>query len=352
MLVRPNIWLGNAGRLMSEIEVNMSPERATASATGAELRGKPGAILGAERLAQGLSIDQVADQLKLAPRQITALESDNYEALPGMAIVRGFVRAYAKYLRLDAAPLVAMITVDNGLIAEVTPMRREMATPFAETQMPSMSRRNMTPVWVLGSAFVLCVIVVLAWLQFSDRFPSGIVGAGKGSPTTTILPSPIPAQASSNEGVTASAPIASASIDTTSGSAAPAVADSAAATPAVAPSTAPVNPPALASANTTSNNTAPVTTTAQEKPAAENPVAASNNLLILKIKQDSWVEVKRSNGTVLLSRVLKAGNSEAIDMSNPVQLVVGNVAGVDANLRGQPLLLKNGTGNTARVNLK
>ena len=372
MLVRPNLEPGNAGRLMSETEVIMSPERADSQAISSS--GKPGAILANERKAQGLSIEQVADQLKLAPRQIVALENDDYAALPGMAIVRGFVRAYAKYLRLDATPLVAMIAVDNGLVAEAMPMRREVATPFAETRMPSMGRRNMTPIWLIGSGIVVCLILFLAWLQLSGSKLPTTLGAAK----TEILAASASASAAIGS-ASAVAEGASTSISTdhnaTSASANPGAASttvitshlpnplnnevrssepaphtvSGVAAQAVEPSNVPV--PAQATVPSGQIATSPSNAGPNAVNAATNPTP-TNNVLVLKLRQDSWVEVKRSNGTVLVSRVLKAGSSETIEMTAPVQLVVGNVNGVEAQLRGTPLSLKNGPGNTARVNLK
>ena len=67
----------------------------------------PGAVLRAAREARGESVSEVAFALKLNPRQIAALEADNFSALPGMAFVRGFLRNYARYLGLDPAPLLA-----------------------------------------------------------------------------------------------------------------------------------------------------------------------------------------------------------------------------------------------------
>ena len=60
------------------------------------LAASPGAKLAAGRVALGWTVEQVAAQLKLAPRQIIALEKDDYRALPEAAIVKGFTRAYAK----------------------------------------------------------------------------------------------------------------------------------------------------------------------------------------------------------------------------------------------------------------
>ena len=66
-----------------------------------------GAQLEAAREAAGLSLDEVAQQLKLAPRQVQALEETTSRVLPGRTFVRGFVRNYARLLNLDPDLLVA-----------------------------------------------------------------------------------------------------------------------------------------------------------------------------------------------------------------------------------------------------
>jgi len=70
----------------------------------------PGARLRQARERRGDSIAEVAQALKLAPRQVDALERGDYEALPGPAFVRGFMRNYARYLNLDPEPLIADVT--------------------------------------------------------------------------------------------------------------------------------------------------------------------------------------------------------------------------------------------------
>jgi cytoskeleton protein RodZ len=66
----------------------------------------PGARLRGAREAAGLSLDQVAQQLKLAPRQVKALEDENFAELPGRTFSRGFVRNYARLLNLDPEDLL------------------------------------------------------------------------------------------------------------------------------------------------------------------------------------------------------------------------------------------------------
>ena len=78
-----------------------------ASSAGAQLR--------AAREALGLSQEAVAQQLKLAPRQVRAIEEDDYARLPGRTFVRGFVRNYALTL-LSGATVVLFVFLVRGSV--------------------------------------------------------------------------------------------------------------------------------------------------------------------------------------------------------------------------------------------
>lgn len=115
----------------------------------------------------GLSVEQVADQLKLAARQVVAIEQGDYDALPNRAVTRGFIRAYAKAMRLDPAPLVAMVEVEGAeghATATVRPTRVQAS--FQESRFPSLTERNNgKPLGtiVAGVAVVALVGVAAAW---------------------------------------------------------------------------------------------------------------------------------------------------------------------------------------------
>src|SRR5471032_1221555 len=140
--VRPSMLLINVGRLMSETGIPMNSEWAEPPKDQGSSLATPGAQLAAQREAMGLTVEQIADQLKLAPRQVKALEAGDYAALPNMAVVRGFVRAYAKVVKLDATPLVAMIEVISPTSHEAAPPRKEIAATFTESRFPSMTGRS------------------------------------------------------------------------------------------------------------------------------------------------------------------------------------------------------------------
>lgn len=65
------------------------------------------------RVGRGLTIEQAAQDTRISPRFLEALEEEQFEALPAPVYVRGFLRSYANYLRLDATPLLARLQ-DGG----------------------------------------------------------------------------------------------------------------------------------------------------------------------------------------------------------------------------------------------
>ena len=102
------------------------PQEAALPITPPEL-AKPaettGSVLRAARLARGLSVVDVTHAIKFGARQIEALERDDFEKLPGSTFVRGLIRSYGKYLRLEEAPLLALLG------RQLAPVESEVQVP-------------------------------------------------------------------------------------------------------------------------------------------------------------------------------------------------------------------------------
>lgn len=71
-----------------------------------------GALLGAARVEQGLSAADVSRALKFSVRQVEALEKDDFSELKGSTFLRGFVRSYARFLKLDEVPLLDALQLE------------------------------------------------------------------------------------------------------------------------------------------------------------------------------------------------------------------------------------------------
>jgi len=65
-----------------------------------------GADLRAARTDRGLSLDEVAQELRFSKAYIRYLEDGNFDSLPGATYVSGYIRSYAQLLDLDASAMV------------------------------------------------------------------------------------------------------------------------------------------------------------------------------------------------------------------------------------------------------
>jgi cytoskeleton protein RodZ len=65
-----------------------------------------GSILRQARKRQGIDIVTVEERTKIRAKYLRAVEEEDWDVLPGPAYARGFVRAYAELLGLDAEVLV------------------------------------------------------------------------------------------------------------------------------------------------------------------------------------------------------------------------------------------------------
>ena len=296
----------------------------------APARPSVGQQLAAQREAHGWSIEQVASHLNMAPRQIQAIENNDFDALPGMAIARGFIRSYAKLLQIDAKPLLDEI--GGGPVAAMQPLaaRASLDRPFSEARVPSMMDKPGLPVKkILGIVLIVAIIALVLAVQQSgklseisadvERELNNVAGQGTSSSAPVSPP-----ETAAQEGV---------ALQPTGTENLAAPASTSAAEPAISESS-----PAAAS---------PETAKAEASPLA--PAEA----LVLRVREDSWVELKRGDGSVVLSRVLQAGETETVEVKGPLSLTVGNAPGVEAILRGKPLDLKtNRNSKVASLNLK
>src|SRR5271169_457758 len=136
-------------------------ERVDASQAPASPAG-PGAQLQAARQAAGLSLEQVAAQLKLAPRQVRALEEEDFAQLPGRTFARGFVRNYARLLNLDGDNLLRLLPDSARAPALEAPALHSTAAMIAE--LPSAGRvRPGFSRWVIPIVLIACIVAAATY---------------------------------------------------------------------------------------------------------------------------------------------------------------------------------------------
>jgi len=361
---------------MSDVAPNDFPQEEPVQQPAFNARQTLGQRLAAEREARGWGIDYVAGQLNLATRQIQALEDENYGALPGIASVRGFVRAYAKLLKVEADPLVALIASEQ--IAPNLPLEPKpnlSSAPFSHSR---LSGGTGTSNSLKGAAFALVVVLLAAgaigiehmggWPTLSQSLSTQFKDLANGSSANSQSPAesggqdgstPVKSSTDANDATAKDGNQSNTGDEREPLKDVPApVTDAPLAAPQSLPTQSAAPEPAPPAPTHASAPAQPVPQAKNETPAAaaqtKPPAAATSGAatLVLTARQNSWIEV-RAGANVIVSHLLKAGDTESVDVPGPAQLTMGNAAGVDATFRGQALSTKtDGKGTVARINLK
>jgi cytoskeleton protein RodZ len=286
--------------------------------------------------------------------------------LPSPAVTRGFVRAYAKLVRVDPAPLVAQIAIDTPGQAEVNnaALRRPTPASFSQAKFPSHGKRSALPLGWIAAAVAVVAVGAGAW-----HF--GLIPGSQHAAETAMTAAPAasaPAAAETHGSATETLQNPSVPLISVPGqSSAPADAAAPAAAPAAAQG-AVVNAPATTAtgappaAGSTAQLSAPPANPVQTQspaqaaaaPAAAAPATAGAGTLVFNVREDAWIEVKPSKGgTAMIKRLVKAGSTETINVDQPVRVIVGNPGAVSVSLRGAPVALPPVPGKTyALVNLQ
>lgn len=125
-------------------------EEATALDAAAAL--SIGNALRSAREARGETVLDVAHALKLAPKQVEALELERFDLLPGRAFVRGFLRNYARHLGLDGDRLVARLvdsSAGNQPSVELSPPKNARGTLPTGSVSPNKAPRSIVALIVV-----------------------------------------------------------------------------------------------------------------------------------------------------------------------------------------------------------
>lgn len=282
----------------------------------------PGSRLKAEREARGLSLTEVAHTLKFGVRQIEALEADNYELLQGSTFLRGFIRSYARYLKLEDAPLLALLEV------AAPPPQAEIVAPsnMGEASTQPFIERNQK--WLmLAMALVVVLAVGAYWVTLNEK------NAG-----TDAVEAPVVKEESASAPVTANqtsvvapTPVAI----TTPAATVPAAVPMPPAAPAAA---TPIPVPVPAAPAPTVAAPAPAKSVA---PAPAAPVSASGEKqVILDFDGRSWVEIKDASQRVIFTGEYGSGTHQVVSGKPPFQLWIGKSSSVRVNYNEQKVNLQ------------
>lgn len=274
----------------------------------------------------GMSVNDIADRIKFAPKQVEALEANDFAHLPRATFLRGFVRSYARVVQMDEAVLIAALPVESVPQAVARPPVMNVAFPAMQ------SLRRVNALWGAGALGVVLVLVLFVLLY--DGRPAA-------TPTEVVVESlPLPAPdtaASAVAAVTAVQPDEVAKAPAIVRTAEPAKVSPIAATPA---------PQSVAASAPAATATAPTPVPLE---------LLKRRPLHFVFSADVWAEVIDVNGEILLSRTNPGGSEKWIGGPKraPYDITIGHPESVKLYYRGKEIDLSPYAGmETARLKVE
>jgi cytoskeleton protein RodZ len=303
-------------------------------------RSRCGGALRLAREAQGLSVQDVASKLRLGPKQIEAIEADQFAKLPEPTIVRGFIRNYAKLLKMNAEPLL-----DAYIVIVPSNMQHELTVkPTTNMQVTSGDKAKPSSyIWIISAA----LLALGVWLFYqnyiqkpSPTLPSTSV---ENLISESLEPLPQPALPAAER-----TPESQSSIELTL----PPATDIA--SPSVSAS-APVDSatPATVVPNPAPASTVPAPVISQPAAPVSAPISAGTAKLEINATQETWVNVIDASGREIYSKTIFAGSRESIEVTIPANVTVGNAGATSLNMNGRAVdLAPHSRNNVAHIKLE
>nr|WP_268894087.1 RodZ domain-containing protein [Pseudoroseomonas coralli] len=287
------------------------------------------------RLALGISLEEMAEQLRISRRYLDALEDGRVNDLPGLAYGTGFVRSYAQAMRLDAADLVRRFRQAAG--GQSRGRDLVFPEPVPERGVPAGA------IIMLGA--VLAVGAYAAWYRWSGpsertvdavpALPPRMEEAAREAGQPPLPEPPAPATGASRSG----SPPALLPPPATGGEAAPGTGVRAG---SGSPGQAPPPPLAEARASAAAAESGRTQGAGPQAPAtppvaspSSQPPAPTGNAIVLRATQECWVQVREArSGRVLVSRVLQPGEAYEVPQEPGLLLTTGRAEGLAIEVGG------------------
>ena len=315
-----------------EIIEKQSPAPAVSAETEIllENEGKVGGILKQARLRQGKKLPDIAQSLCIRKAYLEAIEESRYDAIPEFPYGLGFIRSYADYLGEDSARIVRMYKDETDATFNGE-NKIYVLEPQVEATVPNKK-------YLLISLLAIIVVYFL-WLTFNNYHNNSEMNNQEASVTETAADeaqfplvvedyAPVEEASSAAESETMLISESEAEPDVITAAPVEEVENN-----QVVVSEG--NFPGVTAETSEAGSTAPtpvaktaVVSLSDSVGAPTTAPAPGKSNIVLKIKKETWIEVK-NNEKLYLSKVLQPGATYALPKAEGLILSVGRVDGVD-----------------------
>jgi transcriptional regulator with XRE-family HTH domain len=132
----------------------------------------------------GLSIEDIADRIRVRREFLEALEQMNIKLLPGKAYALAFLRSYARELGIDEKAIVDQFQDECALTRE---------DAQAQIRNPASRPRRERP-WMIAAALVVLAAAFVGWRALSQNNTEQVAEApvivGQSRPGSAVSPAP------------------------------------------------------------------------------------------------------------------------------------------------------------------
>ena len=145
----------------------------------------PGQTLKKMREELGLSHGRVADALHMTAHYVKALESDQYDKLPGKTFVKGYFRSYARLLGADVEEI--MLSYERFTAA----LEKTEETEANVIRAKKAYDQNMR--WMVCAAAIIVVVVAASWWLSRIKASDAVMAESGAGAIAEIPETPAPA---------------------------------------------------------------------------------------------------------------------------------------------------------------
>lgn len=295
---------------------------------------KLGDLLKSEREKRGLSLHEIGMNLKINSKVLKAIEEGDEKNFPAKTFLRGFVKSYAQYLRLDVNQVLQMFQDEFGSTRPEEPKKSEVSSTVSTTvTAPSVSMKqessslrrsedaalpevSSSRIYTIVGAIVLLMLIAFVakmmdkYQKESEVSTTEVIAAVEGEAPPTTTESTLPAEVSgSGTGDTSTTSITS---TTLTGAAAVVVTTSTTSTSTSTTTSTTVKATTTTTTSTTTTTKASTTTTVRATTTTTTVPGGSTTTTLRSRATEVIVEALNR---VTVKFVLNGGATESIELS-------------------------------------
>ena len=299
------------------------------------------------RLDRGLSLDDIQQSTKIQKRYLAAIESGQFDQLPGAFYERAFVRQYATAVGIDAFAFMQKYENEDAetpqpdlSAARVDADNVTRAGVHQNEETVADKTRSMMPKIIIG--VVIVAIIAIIWAVVSS-FAGSAKQESKNQSTVSVSTSQVANKDSSSKK-------ASSKSSATTSSASESKSSASSSSKKASSKSSSEKKEKTAKVDLGESNVSGTTVT-------YDSVKAPDKAMKMQLKAEdgsSWMQVSDAAGTVLWNGTVEDSKTQEVEIptsANGVQVSIGNALATNVSLNGKSVDLQSNNASVWHLNM-